>query len=629
MTGWLRKLLPLGVFGSLVTALVVPRGAAQEPIPLLPPQNAPRLNDPDLQPQPLPTPGQKPGEDIEVLAKGPVHEAFAATAEPPVPSPIIAKQPPDPVEELPPDQKPEGENVQWIPGYWQWDDDASRYIWVSGFWRQPPPGRVWVPGAWRQVNNGWQWIGGFWQPVNPLPQANPNLAQVQPEIQYLPEPPASLESGPVVPAPGASYFYAPGSWVWRGRYLWRPGVWVAYRPGWIWVPARFYWTPAGYVSCAGYWDYPLARRGVLFAPVAFTRPIYARPAFVFTPTFVVSEPCMIGALFVRRGSGGYYFGDYFDRRYVTRGYNAWCGAFNRNGFNIGFGVGRSWGYDPLWSYYSVAFRGTPAWQRGVGQLYHGRYRGDLVRPPTTLVQQNTTINRITNLNVTNVTNTIRVVNGAPMVNNRNVANVAMVAPLKVAPDLQQTRFRNVNADTRRSEAATARQFHNVAVQRTRLEANAALPTQSRSIRLEMPKAAVARAQIRDEKRVPPPVPHHTGPATKRVPKFDPRPTPQAQSNPDTHPGGRPVPKGDLHKGNAPKERTKPPVAVVPSTRFPLAATPVPKVVHQPQMQIRPRPVVTAPTPQSPKARLHSHQQKERPTRHEKPHEKPRHDRHEK
>ena len=113
----------------------------------------------------------------------------------------------------------------------------------------------------------------------------------------------SLESGPTVPAPGASYVYVPGSWVWRGRYVWRPGVWVAYRPDWVWVPARYSWTPAGYVYCEGYWDYPLARRGVLFAPVAFARPVYARPAFVYTPVYVVSEPCMVGALFVRRGYG--------------------------------------------------------------------------------------------------------------------------------------------------------------------------------------------------------------------------------------------------------------------------------------------------------------------------------------
>ncbi len=37
-----------------------------------------------------------------------------------------------------PDQKPEGTNVQWIPGYWSWDDERKDYLWVSGFKRDVP-----------------------------------------------------------------------------------------------------------------------------------------------------------------------------------------------------------------------------------------------------------------------------------------------------------------------------------------------------------------------------------------------------------------------------------------------------------------------------------------------------------
>src|SRR4029078_2257878 len=96
----------------------------------------------------------------------------ARRAEAPAPSPVVKKQPPDPIEELPPDQKPEGDNVQWIPGYWHWDDESSQFIWISGFWRQVPPGRVWVPGSWRAANGGSQWVPGFWQEVNPAPRAN-------------------------------------------------------------------------------------------------------------------------------------------------------------------------------------------------------------------------------------------------------------------------------------------------------------------------------------------------------------------------------------------------------------------------------------------------------------------------
>lgn len=606
MSERMLKALSLGVFGSLVAVLTAGFTPAQEPIPLVAPggQPQPSPGTPE-NPLPLPVPGQPlppaqlgaqvpapQGDGIEVLAKGPVHEAFATTAEAPVASPIVAKQPPDPIEELPPDQKPEGDNVQWIPGYWSWDEENSRYLWVSGFWRQPPPGRVWVPGSWREVQGGWQWVSGFWQAVPPPQVQQP---QQQPEIEYLPEPPASLEVGPTVAAPNATSLYVPGTWVWRGRYVWRPGVWIEYRPNWVWVPAHYRWTPVGYVFVEGYWDYPLATRGVLFAPVVFVRPV--RPAFVYTPVYVVSEPCMVGALFVRRGYGGYYFGDYYEPRYVTAGYSAWCGTYTRNGFSIGFGVGRSWGYDPLWSYYSVTYRNTPTWHRGVGELYSGRYRGEIMRPPTTLVQQNTTINNITKVNVTNVTNNITVVNGSPTVNNKNVSNVAMLAPLKVAPDLQRTKFQAVSTQTQHQEAAAAKQLREMAVQRTKLETAAlrqpapaqprpgqpAAPVQPRSIKLDVPKAAVTRAHVSDEKKAPPPAPHHS-PAS-------PSGQPGGKFNP---PGTQPHPKVDL-PGSSPKPPVGSPFAPQPKVEQP-KTDPRPPTGNPviPQPKADPKPPVVLP-----------------------------------
>jgi hypothetical protein len=91
----------------------------------------------------------------EVLARGPVHEAFA---EPvvfdPEPSTVVDRQPPDPIEEQPPDQRPAGDNVAWMPGYWSWDHERDDFIWVSGFWRVLPPGRQWMPGYWAEVSGG-------------------------------------------------------------------------------------------------------------------------------------------------------------------------------------------------------------------------------------------------------------------------------------------------------------------------------------------------------------------------------------------------------------------------------------------------------------------------------------------
>src|SRR5262245_62680317 len=59
----------------------------------------------------------QPGEP-EVLTRGPIHEAYATSpSATPQPGPIAQKAPPQPIEELPPEQKPEGD-VVFIPGYW-------------------------------------------------------------------------------------------------------------------------------------------------------------------------------------------------------------------------------------------------------------------------------------------------------------------------------------------------------------------------------------------------------------------------------------------------------------------------------------------------------------------------------
>jgi len=196
-----------------------------------------------------PAPAQPPNDanadpsqqGVEQLTRGPLHEAFAApVVYNPQPGIVTPKQPPAPVEELPPDQKPEGD-VVWISGYWSWDDERQDYIWISGIWRDPPPGMTWVPGYWGEVQGGFQWTSGYWQQV-----------QTQ-EVEYLPEPPASLENGPNVAQPGDNYFWVPGTYVWRTeRYIWQPGYWTGFQPGWVWVPARYHWSPVGYVYTAGY-----------------------------------------------------------------------------------------------------------------------------------------------------------------------------------------------------------------------------------------------------------------------------------------------------------------------------------------------------------------------------------------
>ena len=115
----------------------------------------------------------------EVMTRGPVHEAFAtAVTFDPQPGLTISVKPPEPVDELPPEQQLEGDNVAWIPGYWAWDEERQDFLWISGIWRYLPPDRQWVPGYWETppdryrdyVPAHWErrgrrhvWVEGYWR----------------------------------------------------------------------------------------------------------------------------------------------------------------------------------------------------------------------------------------------------------------------------------------------------------------------------------------------------------------------------------------------------------------------------------------------------------------------------------
>jgi hypothetical protein len=359
-----------------------------------------------LQVHPAP---QSQDQGIEILARGPVHEAYAEPVSAvPSASPVIPRQPPELLVEVPADQKPEGD-VQWIPGYWSWDEERNDFLWVSGFWRLPPPGRDWVPGHWTAVEGGWQWTAGFW------------AENEQQELAYYPPPPDSVDTGPSVPAPTDTSVYVPGNWVYQEtRYAWRPGFWSDYRPGWVWVPAHYAWTPAGYLYVEGYWDYPLRERGLLFAPVAIDLSVALAPDWSYRPSYVVTDDCLLGALFVNPGCDHYYFGDYFDAGYRRHGFIGWLD------FHFGHG-----GCDPLYGYYRSYYGAESHWEHGLRDLYAGRYSGELDRPPLTLVQQNTVVQNITN----NLGDRSTTINNITNVNNvTKIQNVTMLTALtKVGP----------------------------------------------------------------------------------------------------------------------------------------------------------------------------------------------------
>jgi hypothetical protein len=323
------------------------------------------------------------------MTRGPIHEAFAApVVHDPKAAPMIEKQPPSPINELPPDQKPAGQNVQWIPGYWSWDVSRNDFIWVSGIWREPPPNNQWVPGYWHDVDGGYQWVSGTWIPVS--------TQQTQSQQSYLPPPPASLEAGPNTPQPSANVSWTPGFWSWQASgYVWRPGFWAAVQPNWIWMPAHYVWTPSGYLFVPGYWDLPVANRGLMFAPVYYPQPVYAQPNFVFIPSIGIVGPEVTANLFVQASTNQYLFGNFYAQNFVSIGITPW--------FSFSFATGPPAYYDPLFSYYAVInVRQNPAWVAQVREQYVLRRDRVELRPPNTYIEQTRIVER--NVNITrNVT----------------------------------------------------------------------------------------------------------------------------------------------------------------------------------------------------------------------------------
>ena len=291
---------------------------------------------------PVPPSPANADQGVQVLTRGPVHEAFAETVTfDPEPGLVVPKAPPAAIEEVPPEQRLEGANVAWIPGYWGWDDERHDFLWVSGIWRDLPPGRQWVPGYWGQSVQGFQWTSGYWADAKAS------------EVEFLPEPPGTVESGPNVAPPSPDSTWLPGCWVWRqGRYAWRPGFWAAAQPNWNWVPAHYLWAPRGYVYVDGYWDYSLNRRGVLFAPVYFEGGIRLQRDFSYSPTVVINPAVFANHLFLRPQYQHYYFGDYYATNYQTAGFYP---AYAYNSDYLG--------YDPIYAYDRWQHRQDREWDR--------------------------------------------------------------------------------------------------------------------------------------------------------------------------------------------------------------------------------------------------------------------------
>lgn len=408
---------------------------------------------------PLSPPRQSRGQaanqaGVEVQARGPVHEAFASLTADPAPTAAIRKKPPAPLDELPPEEKPDGE-VIWIGGYWAFDEDRDDFIWVSGLWRAVPPGRQWVAGYWREEGQDWQWVPGFWT------GAKKEEAQ---EMTYLPQPPETPKVAPPGQAPGEKMFYVPGIWVWNGSsYAWRAGYWARVQQGWTWVPDHYRWTPSGYVFIGGYWDLAVTKRGILYAPVYVSPAV--RVSYTYVPAYAVQDTVIVDTLFVQPATCHYYFGDYYEARYQERGYVS----------GVVYSQTR---YDSVVVY--ERYQRPANWYSVQITLTNNRYAGTAPVPPRvinqTVIQQNVVQQNIVQQNVVqqNVVNNNVVnnntVNNTTVNNTRNVStSLSPVAPTKTVVQNKNVNVVKVDAATRTQAKAQAQAVQAVSQQRSTAE----------------------------------------------------------------------------------------------------------------------------------------------------------------
>jgi hypothetical protein len=225
---------------------------AQEPVP-----------PPPQPPAPPPLVGPRTGVEAPPATRGPaprldpipgaspeVQREEPTTPTAPRERVSVTTEPPPPIAERPSGERP-GPKAVWTSGYWEWDPDEARFVWVAGSWRIPPAGMTWVAGRWTHDARGWYWVPGTWG----RPASRVAVAADRPAWR-ISGPPAEQPEDVPPPAPGPDFFYVPGHYAPAtdgDRLSWVPGFWSATQPGWDWIPARWVRRPDGWDFREGYW----------------------------------------------------------------------------------------------------------------------------------------------------------------------------------------------------------------------------------------------------------------------------------------------------------------------------------------------------------------------------------------
>ena len=286
------------------------------------------------------------------------------------------------MDEVPPDQKPDGDNVAWIPGYWQFEDDRQGLHLDQRLLARHAPGRKWVPGYWNKNDDGrasgWAATGPprtrgrsntcprrrrrRWRtaPSDAAPRAEPCLDSRR---VGLADQPLLVAARLLGRAPAGLDLDArllrltPVRLRLRGRLL-----------GLVDPPPRRALRPL------------LLERLELYGRATSTAPRSAS-TWTSSPTTCSAAPATAATT----------IGDYYGGSYVTLGFTPW----------YSFHYARGGGYCPIYAYNSWHYRGNPGGGRAAGRLH---YRAQPYRRPATAHlhrQQN-----VVNINKTVVVNNV-------------------------------------------------------------------------------------------------------------------------------------------------------------------------------------------------------------------------------
>ena len=312
--------------------------------------------------------GQQSGSE-EVLTRGPVHEAFAEVINyNPQPGQVVAKEPPKPIEEVPPAEKPEGDYT-WIPGYWAWDHDRGQlYLghrrMADSAARHDLGARLLEPGH-QRTSMGQRLLGAGGtrrRPARrrPRPSISPRRRKASKRAPAQPPPRPTISGSPAIgigltggtcggPATGPA-----ASRIGSGS-----------PPGTSGRPAATSSSPGIGISP---WQ---AGRGLL--PGHLRQPLLSWPALLLQPSVCIQTPVLTGYLFCRPAYCHYYFGDYYDPMYVGVGIYPWYMVHERH-----------YGYEPLFVYDRWYYgRNDPGWAMGLHRDYEYRVAHFDARPPHT------------------------------------------------------------------------------------------------------------------------------------------------------------------------------------------------------------------------------------------------------